>query len=89
MSKWTKEDVPPVCWLRRTIDSVDRSDGDYHQTERLVLDIDFHVVRTLVFQFSYDVLEREHEFSSDRKNWFPCTQNGLEFHQKLQMEQTQ
>lgn len=67
MVPWTREDVPPVCWLREKL-----INANVIQNHALVLDIREFNILTYNFSWTFQELLDLKEYSIDLKIWKPC-----------------
>ena len=65
----SQEDIPPVCWVREK-----GLTGDRHY---LINELTQHAVSSNITSWSYTALFACCEYSTDRKNWRPCSKESV------------
>lgn len=65
----SQEDIPPVCWVRR----IDENKDDHWLVHR----VKPHVIQIGSVLYNYENLFKSFEYSTDRKNWKPCSKESV------------
>lgn len=65
---WTREDVPPVCWLRNKKE---------HRNYALIINVWDNRVETQYHHWFYTELVDLNEYSTDLKTWKPCGKEAV------------